>query len=225
MPSRCIDSTTGYAAAWPLGLRATSADSSRRKSTRSSARIRTPVAAAASNAGAHSVRRGDEPDALAVVPAPAGLQDAREAEVGDLVGARRRPGSAACGAPMPDSASRMTTLSWAWTSASGPGRTGDPGVLERVQVVGRHVLVVERDDAAALDQAPRAWRGRCSRRPSWSGITWAAETPRASARSRSGMPRAAAGSAIIRASWPPPTTATTGPARLAAASRGSPAEA
>src|SRR4051794_22858454 len=44
----------------------------------------------------------------------------------------------------------------------------------------------------------------------WSGITWAAETPGASASSRSGMPRAAAGSASIRASWPPPTTATRG---------------
>src|SRR5262249_29727460 len=42
-------------------------------------------------------------------------------------------------------------------------------------------------------------------------MTWAAETPGASARSRRGMPSAAAGSAIIRASWPPPTTATTGP--------------
>src|SRR4249919_3176190 len=41
-------------------------------------------------------------------------------------------------------------------------------------------------------------------------MTWAAETPGASARRRSGIPRAAAGSAIIRASWPPPTTATTG---------------
>src|SRR3954452_2376010 len=44
----------------------------------------------------------------------------------------------------------------------------------------------------------------------WSGITWAAETPGASASSRSGMPSAAAGSGIIRASWPPPTTATRG---------------
>src|SRR3954451_20698338 len=44
----------------------------------------------------------------------------------------------------------------------------------------------------------------------WAGITWAAETPGASASSRSGMPSAAAGSGIIRASGPPPTTATRG---------------
>src|SRR4249919_312341 len=52
-------------------------------------------------------------------------------------------------------------------------------------------------------------------------MTWAAETPGASARGRSGMPRAAAGSAIIRASWPPPTTAMTGASGWAALTRDS----
>src|ERR1041384_2906402 len=41
-------------------------------------------------------------------------------------------------------------------------------------------------------------------------MTWAAETPSASASIRRGMPIAAAGSAIIRASWPPPITARVG---------------
>src|SRR5690349_19346941 len=41
-------------------------------------------------------------------------------------------------------------------------------------------------------------------------MTCAAETPSASASSRSGIPSAAAGSASIRASWPPPMTATVG---------------
>src|SRR5215217_4835858 len=57
-------------------------------------------------------------------------------------------------------------------------------------------------------------------------MTWAADTPGASARRRSGMPRAAAGSAIIRASCPPPTTATigaSGRAWLTCASVGGPA--
>ena len=43
----------------------------------------------------------------------------------------------------------MTALSWAWTSASGPGAYGDAVRLERVEVVGRHVLVVEGDHAGA----------------------------------------------------------------------------
>src|SRR5690349_6546861 len=41
-------------------------------------------------------------------------------------------------------------------------------------------------------------------------MTCAAETPSASASSRSGRPSAIAGCAIIRASWPPPMTASVG---------------
>ncbi len=53
-PSCWVDSTTGYAAAWPLGDRATRAESSRRNSTSSSARMRTPVRAATSKGAAVS---------------------------------------------------------------------------------------------------------------------------------------------------------------------------
>jgi hypothetical protein len=54
MPSSWVLATTGYAAAWPLGLRATSADSSRRNSTSSSATIRASLAAGTSNTSRHS---------------------------------------------------------------------------------------------------------------------------------------------------------------------------
>ena len=91
-----------------------------------------------------------------------------------------------------------------------PGAHGDAVGLERVQVLGRHVLVVEGDHRAAVGDLAQRVEVACSRRRAWSGITWAAETPSASASSRSGMPSAAAGSAIIRASWPPPMTARVG---------------
>ena len=87
-------------------------------------------AAAASNAGAHSAGVRDEPDALAVVPAARRLQDAGEAEVDDLLHALHDAPPRQRGAD-PASASRITTLSWAWTSASGPGRTAVPASPRR----------------------------------------------------------------------------------------------
>ena len=63
-PSRWTDSTTGYAIAWPDGDRATRADSSRAKSTRSSTITGTPAPRTGGDFAGGAV---DEPDALAVV--------------------------------------------------------------------------------------------------------------------------------------------------------------
>ena len=108
------------------GLRATSAESSRRKSTRSSASSGTPVRAGGSNALRAVVGRRDEPDPLAVVPAARGLEDARAGRTPRRPRRRRRrPRCAGTGAPSSASRARITALSWAWTSASGPGPDGD----------------------------------------------------------------------------------------------------
>ena len=61
------------------GDRATSADSSRRKSTCSSASIRTPVRRRGRERGGARAGVADDPDALAVVAAARGLEHAREA--------------------------------------------------------------------------------------------------------------------------------------------------
>ena len=97
MPSFWVEATTGYAAAWPLGERATSAESSRRKSTSSSASSRTPVRLGHRERLGAVVDRADEPDALAVVPAAGGLEHAREAERLDLGDRRRRSRCAGTG--------------------------------------------------------------------------------------------------------------------------------
>ena len=105
-------------------------------------------------------------------------------------------------------------------------RTGphdDPVGLERPQVLGRHVLVVEGEHVAALGEAaqrlevvlgPDVGRGV-------DGTTWAALSAGSRASTRSVMPSSIAGPAIIRASCPPPTTPTTGkpPGPAAAATR------
>ena len=49
-------------------------------------------------------------------------------------------------------------MSCAWTSAAGPGRDPVAGPLEGVQVLGRHVLVVEGHDRAP--SARRSQRGQ-----------------------------------------------------------------
>ena len=183
------DSTTGYAAAWPLGERATSAASSRRKSTCSSARTRTPVAAAVANAGSASSAVADDPDALAVVAAAGGLEHARAARTPrprptsshDRVPrarARRARSSAPASRPCPgrgpappgragrrrrsaSSACRWSvgTCSWSKVTTCAPARSPSRSVVE---------VAVVADDV--------------------SGMTCAAETPSASASSRSGMP-------------------------------------
>ena len=110
----------------------------------------TPAAAAASKAGsAHSSGRADEPDALAVVPAAGGLQHAREAERRDVVDRRSTTALRGHGTPSSASRRRITRLVLGVHQRLGPGAHGDAGGLERVQVLGRHVLVVEGDHRAA----------------------------------------------------------------------------
>ena len=53
------------------------------------------------------------------------------------------------GAPSAVSRSRMIALSWACTSAAGPGPDHHAGRLQIAQQTGRHVLVVEGDHVAA----------------------------------------------------------------------------
>ena len=150
----------------------------------------------------------DEPDALAVVPAAGGLQDARPAERRDLldrgdqrVARARHPELGQPGA--------HHALVLGVHERLRPGAYGEPR-LQRVQVLGRHVLVVEGDHLAALGDplqrrqvavvADQLVGDDLGRRD--------ARRPRRAA--AAGCPCAAAGSAIIRASWPPPMTATVG---------------
>ena len=153
--------------------------------------------------------RADHPDALAVVTAPGGLEHAGKPKAAASSAERdQRPARARDAHPGQPPPHHRLVLGVHQRLGTGPDR--EAGVLERVQVLGGHVLVVEGDHRAAL-RSPRAGcRGRGSRRRAWSGMTWAAETPSASASSRSGIPIAAAGSASMRASCPPPITATVG---------------
>ena len=97
-------------------------------------------------------RRTDEPDPLAVVPAARRLQDAGEAEVGDLLHALHDAPPRQRGA---DARQRLAhhdlVLRVDQRLRTGADRRTRVG--QRVQVVGGHVLVVERDDATAHDQA------------------------------------------------------------------------
>ena len=149
MPSRWVDATTGYAAAWPLGrpghqrgqlaaevdpLLGQQLDAGRRRPRR--------------RRSSQSSGRADEPDALAVVPAAGGLEHAREAERldvgdrGDHGVARAR--HAELGEPGPHHG-----LVLGVHQRLRAGAHGDPVGRERVQVLGRHVLVVEGDHRAA----------------------------------------------------------------------------
>ena len=72
-----------------------------------------------------------EPDALAVVAAAHRLEDDGEAAAPPSANAATSAGSATMrwrgqGTPISSSFARITPLSWACTSASGPGRTGMP---------------------------------------------------------------------------------------------------
>ena len=197
----------------PDGLRATRTASSRRKATppRRAARRRRRQSGRTRQSASASDPTTQH--ALAVVAAAGGLQHDRPAadRVGELGQSRpRSPTSAQRGIGTPSSASRrrITALSWACTSAAGPGRTGTPSALERVQQVGRHVLVVEGEHVAGLarTRSPRRRPGGC---PPWSpAITWAALSSDRSARTARRTPSATAAGWVIRASWPPPTMPT-----------------
>ena len=144
----------------PVRRRATSTASSRVNATFSSASSGAPAAAPA-RTGASSAADSTEPHALAVVAAARGLQHDRPAAVlggerGQLARRRRPPPSAGTGRPSAVSRARITILSWACTSASGPGRTATPASASRAQVLGGHVLVVERQHVAARRRTARS---------------------------------------------------------------------
>ena len=82
-------------------------------------------------------------------------------EVGHVRRAARR--QAGTGAPSSVRRSRIARLFWAWRT---PARRAhrDPLGDERADVLARHVLVVERDDVAALGEARAAPRDRCGGR-------------------------------------------------------------
>ena len=113
--------------AWPLGLRATRAASSRRNGTSSSASSPSPPAAGEPAVGV--LQLADDEDPLAVVAAPRRLEHDGQP---DLIGERgeiaaphttRQRGT---GRPSAPSRCRMTTLSCAWIRADAPGRTATP---------------------------------------------------------------------------------------------------
>ena len=211
-PSACTVSTTGQAAACPNGERATSAASSRRIGTARSTINGVPAASSsATSSGSGAV---EHPHAAPVVAAADRLEHHRPAVLG-AEPLRRRAGSrtaanAGTASPSPASRSRITSLSWACSSAAGAGCTGDPGRDQRAQVLLRHLLVVEGDrGAAAGEGAQRGQVGR-RRRDTRPAHTSAAGSPGSAASTRSDWPSAIAAWWVIRASWPAPIMPTTG---------------
>ena len=145
MPSRWVEATTGHAATCPEGDRATSADSSRRKSTRSSARISRPEAKAAAQSSGVSTNQTPLPSyPPRVVFRTHGSPNASTSAT-EVTSALRGQG-------MPSSASRCAhhALVLGVHERLRPRTYGDPVGRQRVQVLGRHVLVVEGDHLAAL---------------------------------------------------------------------------
>ena len=160
MPSVCTVSTTGQAAAWPDGLRAMSTASSRTKSTFSS-RSRPPSTGPGSptrpSQSASSSAERHDAHALAVVAAARGLGDDGPADAvaegGDL-GRRRGPGPPRAGDPQPLEALAHGELVLGEVQRGAARVHGDAVVLEGLQDVGRHVLVVEGDDVARGGEGP-----------------------------------------------------------------------
>ena len=151
-PSRCTVSTTGHTATCPNGERATCAESSRTIATRSSA---SRVPCCLEQVG-HLVGAADDEHALAVVAAPRGLQHDRPpdavGEGGDLVDGRHLgPGRLR----LPGLGERPAQHELVLRVDQRRGARGDAvaGLLEGVQVLGRHVLVVEGHDGGAVGEA------------------------------------------------------------------------
>ena len=113
------------------------------------------------------------------------------------------------GTPSSVSRRRMTSLSWACSRASGPGRTTTPSAWSS-----RRCSVGTCSWSKVSTSQPAA-KARSASRSSSSptsvpGTTSAALSSGSRASTRRVTPRPIAGAAIIRASWPPPTTPTTG---------------
>ncbi len=122
MPSRWVEATTGHAATWPEGERATRAESSRRKS-----RAPRPGSSGPARRPARRRRRPPRRWRRTTRPCrrtrPASSSARTAARTPRPRRARPRPRCAGTG-PSAPSFSRITALSWACTRASGPGRTG-----------------------------------------------------------------------------------------------------
>ncbi len=216
MPSVCTVSTTGQAAAWPDGLRATSTASSRTKSTFSSS-SRPPSTGPGSptraSQSASSSAEDTTLDALAVVAAARGLGDDRasrrsspKAVTSAAVVARVHRGQAI---PSPSRRSRMASLSWAKCSAARLGCTATPSSSRACR------MSCGTCSWSKVTTSHEAAKARTASRSVWSptgalGTTRAAAALSLSARIESWTPSSTAGPCIIRASWPPPTTPTTG---------------
>ena len=97
----------------------------------------------------------------------------------------------------------------------GAGAHRDAVGRQRPDVLGGHVLVVERDHVAALGEVAQVVQVAVVAEPDVGDRPGAALSSGAFASTRSSMPRAIAACWVIRASWPPPTMPTTGPMGLA----------
>ena len=133
IPSDCTVCTTGHAAPWPNGERATSAASSRTIGTSSSASSTVPAAAAAAITSAadaglvttHTPLPSYPPRmALRISGQPVRVAKSASAWAGSA--ATDRSSQRGTGTPSSPSRVRMTALSCACRSAPGPGYTVTP---------------------------------------------------------------------------------------------------
>ncbi len=111
----------------------------------------------------------------------------------------------------------MTILSWACTSASGPGRTGVPWSMRSCSSAFGTCSCSNVSTAAGTRPSSGAMSARIAASslatPTGASVTTcAADDAGSSTSTRRPTPSSAAAGAIMRASWPPPTTATTGAA-------------
>ncbi len=156
MPSRCTVSTTGHAAPWPNGDRATNAASSRRIATRSSTKHRDPLGEIAAREVAGLVQVAGQQHPATVVAAARGLDHDRLAR-GERVEVRD---IRHLGIPRNRGADRLQLA---------PHHQLVLGVDQRLrrrrhvhalgdqllEQFGRHVLVVEREHVGALGRAAK----------------------------------------------------------------------
>ena len=147
MPSRWVEATTGQAATCPEGERATRAESSRRKSTRSSARMLAPDSKAAAQSSGPSTNQTPLPSYPPRVVFRTQGQPPKSGEVRD-VGHGRDQRVARAGHPELGQPGAHHALVLRVHQRVGTRPHCQVG-LQRVQVVGGHVLVVEGDHLAA----------------------------------------------------------------------------
>ncbi len=154
IPSRWVEATTGYAAACPLGDRATSADSSRRKSTSSSASSPTPRSDAAVSGSAQSPAERTNHTPLPSYP-PRVIFRTQGSPNSSIVlhrGHDRVPRARGAELGQPRA---HDSLVLRVHERAGTRTARHAGGLQLVQVLGRHVLVVERHDRAAVGDLPQ----------------------------------------------------------------------